>query len=876
MPGHPVRVGLIVSLAATAGPTSVVAAQGVDGPLCLVHARRVEGRPPTIDGRLDDPAWAAAAPATRFILREPTEGAAAPEGTEVWFLYTPDALYIGARMHSAAPDAIRALVARRDREIPTEQLIVSLDTRGDRRTAYSFAVTPGGVRTDYFHPSDFETARDYSFDPVWEARTRVDSLGWTAELRIPFTQLRFNPGAEQDWGVNLVRLVPARNESGYWALVRRDETGWSSRMGRLEGIRDIASSRRLEVTPYVAANATRFGTVDAGDPFAERSSTRARAGGDLKMGLGPNLTLDATFNPDFGQVEADPAEVNLTAFETFFAERRPFFIEGAELLGGRGTFYSRRIGAPPPGSAGADYAEAADNTTILGAAKVTGRLPSGLSLGGLAAVTDEEEVRTYDAGTPGFGTAIVAPRTAYGIVTARQELGRDRSTIAASFTVVERDVPPGSPLAAVVARRAYTGLVDGRLRWAGGRYDISAYLGVSHVAGDSLAILAQQRSPRRYFQRPDADHVEVDPGRTSLTGVTLGINHSKMAGNWLWDVDYTHETPDLELNDIGSLGATDDRALSANVRYRRTRPGPLLHNWSVGVFGNAGWNFGGVRTSTVSSIFGGMTFRDFSALDYEVGYFTRALSDDLTRGGPLMRTAASWLYYLGFANRRGAHTQWNVRVQGSRDDLGSWDRDLGGSISTRPGTRWELSLSPRYRRSEAARQYVTTRGGGGPDTYFGRYVFAHITRSEVAASVRLNYTITPSLTLEAYVEPFASSGRYDGFGELAAARGYDLRVYGSAPGTTITRHGDSTYTVTDGADSLSFAVPDFDVRSLRSNVVVRWEWSPGSTLFLVWQQDRFRRTVPAGDVGLGGLRDAFRITGDQFFALKVSYWIAVR
>jgi hypothetical protein len=779
-------------------------------------------------------------------------------------------------MHSAAPQDIRALVTRRDREVPSEQLIVSLDTRADRRTAYSFAITPGGVRSDYFHPSDFEDARDYSFDPVWEAHARVDSLGWTAEMRIPFTQLRFNPGAVQEWGVNLVRLVPARNESGYWVLVGREETGWSSRMGRLEGIRDIPTSRRLELVPYVAGNATSYGTVDAADPFAEQSRATARVGGDVKMGLGPNLTLDGTFNPDFGQVEADPAEVNLTAYETFFAERRPFFIEGAELFGGRGTFYSRRIGAPPPGSANADYAEIADNTTIVGAAKVTGRLPSGLSLGGLAAVTAEEQVRTYDAGTGSYGDAVVAPWAAYGILTARQELGRDRSTIAASFTVVERDVPPGSPLAPVVARHAYTGLVDGRLRWAGGRYDASAYLGVSHIAGDSLAILSQQRSSRRYFQRPDADYVEVDPSRTSLTGVTAGINHSKLAGNWLWDVDYTHESPDLELNDIGSLGGADDQALFADLRYRQTRPGRVLHNWNLGVFGEAGWNFGGVRNYTVTGVFGGLTFRNFSTLDYEVDYITEALSDDLTRGGPLMLTPERWAAFLGLSNRRGARTQWSVSLNGGRDALEGFSRTVSGSLSMRPGTRWELSVQPRYSRSEGPRQYITTRTGGGPDTYSGRYIFGRIARSEMVARFRLNYTITPALTLEGYLEPFASSGRYRDHGELRAARGYDLRVYGVEPGTTITRQGDSTYTVTDGADTLVFGVPDFDVRSLRSNLVLRWEWSPGSTLYFVWQQDRFQDGIPTQDVGLGGLREAFRINGDNFFALKVSYWIAVR
>ncbi len=857
------------------GGIDVAAAQAVDSTRRVV-ARRLDGPAPRLDGRLDEAAWAAAEPAGGFVLREPTEGVPAPERTEVRFLYTHAALYVGARMYSADPAAVRRLVARRDREIPSEQLIVSLDTRADRRTAYTFAVTPGGVRSDYFHPGDFEDARDYSFDPVWEAATAVDSLGWAAEIRIPFTQLRFNPGREQVWGVNLVRHVPARNEEAFWVLVRRNETGWSSRMGRLEGIADIPPARRLELAPYVAANGTRAGTVDAADPFAERYDLGGRVGGDLKMGLGPNLTLDATFNPDFGQVEADPAEVNLTAFETFFSERRPFFIEGSDLFGGRGTFYSRRIGATPPGAGGGDYAESADNTTILGATKVTGRLPSGLAIGALSAVTARETVRTYDATAGTYGRDAVAPFTAYGIVTARQELGRDRSTLAATVTAVERDVDPGSALAAAVARRAYTGLVDGRLRWAGGRYDASAYLGYSYVAGDSFAILGQQLASRRYYQRPDADHVELDPGRTSLTGITAGINHSKLAGNWLWDIDYTHESPGLELNDIGALGSADDRGLSGDIRYRQTKPGRVLHNSSLGVFGEGGWNFGGVRTFTIFGLFGSATFKNFWTADYEVDYFLRALSDDFTRGGPLMRRPHSWQAFAGLSSRQGARTQWRVTANGGRDELGGRFVSASARLAARPGTQWEISLTPRYTDRVTARQYVATRGGGSAATFGGRYIFARIERSEVVAQLRLSYAIQPDLTLESYLEPFASSGRYRGFGELAAARSFDLRTYGTAAGTTITRNGDTTYTVTDGASQFGFPVPDFDVRSLRSNVVLRWEWQPGSTLFLVWQQNRFRRGIPRSDVGADGLWDAFQAPGDHFLALKVSYWIAAR
>lgn len=824
-----------------------------------------------LDGRLDEPAWLAAIPASDFTQREPIEGTPASDGTEVRFLITSDALLIGARMHSTDPAGVRPLVGRRDAGLPTEELFISLDTRGDRLTAYSFVVTPGGTRRDLFHASDNLGAQDESWDPVWEVHTAVDAEGWTAEVRIPLTQLRFASGTDHAWGLNLIRTIPSRNESSYWVLVGRNETGWSSRMGRLAGLGALRAPARLEVTPYVALEGTRFGTVDAADPFAERMRGTVRGGADLKLGLGSSLTLDATINPDFGQVEADPAVVNLTAFEIGFEERRPFFVEGSNLFGGRGTFYSRRIGATPPGSPGAPYAESAGNSTILGAAKVTGRMPSGLSIGALTAVTAEEAVRTFDPEL-GHSRAVVAPLTAYGIATAQQEVGRNRSTARASLTAVQRDLDPGSPLASLLAERAYTGLLDGRLRWAGGAYDISAYLVGSYVEGSAEAILAQQRSSRRYYQRPDAEHVEVDPARTSLAGIYAGINHSKMAGNWLWDVDFEVASPGVELNDIGFQNQVDYRYLSANLRHRETTPGRTFHNWSVGLEGTGIWNTAGDRTFVESGVFGEVTWKNFWSSEFAVEYSPRALDDRITRGGPLMEAPEAWRFDFDTETRSSAPTMAGFFVSTERDELDGWSVDVGGGIRLRPGTRWEVRIEPMWSRSVTPRQFVTTRSGGSAATYGGRYLFAELSRSEVSAEIRASVAITPELTVEGFFQPFASSGQYADFGELAAARTFDLRRYGT-DGTTIAR-ANGQYTVTDGDATVTFGDPNFNIRSFRSNLVLRWEWRPGSTAYLVWQQNRFENRDPDRRVGPGGLFQAFGAAGDNVLAFKVSYWLA--
>jgi hypothetical protein len=838
-----------------------------------IQATRIDAAAPTVDGRLDEAVWQQASWVSDFTTREPVEGGRPAGTTEVAFLVDGSSLYVGARMRGAAPGDVRAQLARRDREGDAEQLAVSLDTYHDRRTAYTFAVSAAGTRIDYYHPSDGENSRSYSFDPVWQAETRVDADGWTAEMRIPLSQLRFTASTDPVWGVNVVRRVPARNEVAYWRLVGRNTTGWSSRMGELAGLGALRPARRLELQPYVAAEGRIAQPDDPRDPFVDRRETGMRVGGDLKVGLGPSFTLDATINPDFGQVEADPAEVNLSQFETFFSERRPFFVEGTALLGSRGLFYSRRIGAPPPGQPDADYAERLDNTTILGAAKVTGRTRRGLSVAALGAATAREHAATWDSASNRFGRAEVAPAAVYGVASVQQEIGRDRSTLGASLTGVRRDLDDGSPLQALVPEQAVSGILDGRLRWNGGQYDISAYAAYSHVTGDSLAILRLQRSSRRYFQRPDADHVELDPSRTSLGGMLLAIGHSKMSGRWLWDVDFTEQRPGLELNDVGQLGSADNRFFSSNLRRRQTEPGRRLRMYELGVFQEGTWNTDGVRNEMALGLFGAARFHNFWTVEGSLGRGLRGLSDNLTRGGPLMETGAYWLVEATVLGNPARRTRWWLDTEFLRDEDGGWRTELEGNLSFRPGPRWELSLDPLWSREVTSRQYVTSKDGGTDATYGRRYVFAYVERSEVRTRIRLNYALSPDLTLETYAEPFASSGRFHDFGELRAARGRELRTYGE-DGTTIARdEATGERTVTDGGAAFALPNQDFDVRSFRSNAVLRWEWRPGSTLFVVWQQDRGReeprwsRLSPADQFG------SLTARGDNFLALKVTYWL---
>ena len=833
---------------------------------------------PRLDGQLDDAAWAGARWLRDFVQKMPHEGAAPTDSLQLAILYDDEAVWIGARMFSRDPARLQAPLSRRDNTSQADHLWVSFDTYHDRRTAYSFGVTASGVRMDWYHASDNEYSMDMGFDPVWEAKAVIDSLGWTAEMRIPFSQLRFNDAPIQVWGFNADHWNPATSEDVFWIPVPTNQTGWSSYMGDLVGIEGIQPSRRLEVVPYVAGDGRITGVSGAGDPFNNGANLEARAGADFKMGLGPNMTLDATVNPDFGQVEADPAVVNLSAFEVFFDERRPFFTEGSQLLRGNGPsyFYSRRIGAQPRGSVSGDYVDYPHNSTILGAAKVTGRLASGMSLGVLTAVTGRERARTYDVAADSFARTIVAPPSGYGVARLQQEFGASRSVIGTTLTAVHRDLSGVRPLLGLYNRTAFAGGVDWDLRWRRGAYQVRGWLGFSHITGDTASINRVQRSAVHFFQRPDADHVEFDSLRTRLSGTVANLGFRKATGSWLYGIEGGWESPGYDPNDAGRLGNADGRFAFANVRYRQTQPRGAFQNYSVGLFTGSEWNFGGDRQSMYAELAADVTFRNFWSIGTYFDFYPRSFDQSATRGGPTMLTPQGWNYVFRLGNSFGAKTSWNARVYYGEDELGGETYRLSGGLSVRPSTRFQLSVTPNYLRAIEPRQFVDSASGGSVATYGTRYLFSFIDQSTFLLQLRANYTIAPELTLELYAEPFAASGKYRGFGELAAPRTFRLREYGTS-GTTIARDSVGDYVVTDngGADSIFIPNPDFNVLSFQSNVVLRWEWRPGSTLYLVWQQSRGAGSSVGRLVGFGDLWDSLRSTGDNFLAVKASYWIPV-
>ena len=842
-------------------------------------AARVPSDAIRVDGRLNESVWALASPVSDFVQKEPIEGALPTERTEIRFVYDDDALYVGARMYSSTGSSgIQAPLSRRDSGAQiAEYILISLDTYLDRRTAYSFGVTASGVRLDHYHLSDSEGNVDRRFDPVWEVSVAIDQQGWTAEMWIPFTQLRFNAGQEQIWGLNLHRWIPSKNEDDYWVAVPRTEVFWASRFGELRGVRAIDQGGRVEVLPYVTGGSTVRAETDPADPFADAFSVEGRMGADFKMGVGPNLTLNATVTPDYGQVEVDPAVVNISDTEVIFPERRPFFTEGAGLLNGPTVNYfnSRRIGAPPQGRASGDFVEVPGITTILGAVKLTGRLPSGTSVGVLGAVTGAEHAQTFDLASETFDKVRVTPRTLYGVARIQQEFGAVGSTASLIATGVQRDVAPGDPLAGLLRRHAMTVGGGALFRLSGGAYEVSISGGLTRIDGDKEATLRAQRGSERYFQRPDATHVEVDPDRVSMTGGKATVAARKVTGtHWLWDTFLDFESPEVAFNDLGRLSTGDGIMARGGLTYRETQPGVLLRGYRLRASQTSEWNYGGEHQFTRLTSDATLTWSNFWRTRVSARFSMRAQDHRLTRGGPSVGTPRGWSSSIDLENSSTDQTRWSAALQYGQDEWGGMTGSVEGSIAMVPGPRWQVSMGPSYRREVNPRQYLTTQGGGAPATFGNRYIFGFIHRTTLAMEARVNFTLMPDLTLDLYAQPFAASGRYSDLGELPEPRSRTLRTYGT-DGTTIERRPDGDYEVHDGLDTFVLRNRNFNVRSFRSTSVIRWEWRPGSTLFVVWQQDRSGFEEIGDRVGPGDLFGSLTASGDNFFAVKVSYWFGL-
>ena len=798
-----------------------------------------------LDGELNDPAWERATPISSFLQRDPLDGAPATLRTEARVAFDATAIYVAVRAFDADPERIVGFLTRRDEESSSDWVHVLIDSYHDRRTAYQFGVNPVGVKRDSYWYND--SNRDDSWDAVWDVVSRRDADGWCAEFRIPFSQLRFSGAGDGRLGFAVMRDVARLKETATWPLLSRNASGFVSSFGDLMGVNIGTASKRLELVPYVVGE---IGTVplEPGNSLQNSPDHDIAVGVDVKYAVTPALNLTATVNPDFGQVEADPAVVNLTAFETFFSEKRPFFVEGSGTYQFQCTncdlFYSRRIGRAPRGTITleeGEYSVQPVQSTILGAAKLTGRVGA-FSVGVLGAVTDDEYADV--AFLSGPTRRMVEPGTLYSVSRVRREFS-DQSSLGFIFTTTNRHIEES---VSFLPDSAITGGIDYDWR-IGTRWSLKGYWSGSDVSGSTLAISELQRSTVHSFQRPDATHVEFDPLADTMRGHSGRISFGKIAGERTrMNVEVGYKSPGFDVNDVGFQPRADEIPQRSWFQSRWNTPGKYTRSIELNFNQWSAFNFAGDRLQFGGNINAHWDFQNFWETGFGVNINARNFDDRLTRGGPggyNEPERTSWQYFNS-DDRRVVSFNWNSAFGG--DGYGRFFVLLPAGV-VGPISSFSTEVGINYNNNINDAQWVEEDIQADRT----RYVFGRLEQKTHSLTLRVNYTMTPNLSLQLYGQPFISTGDYVRYKELVDGRAERYQD----------RYAPYNY---DGN-------ADFNVLSFRTTNVLRWEYRPGSTLFVVWQQGREGSGEP-GRFALGrDYSDLFSTPAANTLLIKFAYWM---
>jgi hypothetical protein len=877
-----IYVALLTGLFIWTAGYAAVARDAAPPPKKTYRAARVDGPPPVIDGRLDDAAWNAASWEGGFVQYQPYEGREPSEKTSFRILYDVKYIYIGIQAYDSKPGMIERRLSRRD-NAGGDAVSVGLDSVFDHLTAFVFTVNAAGVKSDQFLINDGMSSNgedDMSWDPIWDAATSQDGEGWSAEMRIPFSQIRFGTKAEQVWGLEIRRSLFRLNETSDWQPVPRNAPGFVHMFGELRGLDGLTAPHQVEIMPY-GVGSLRSSRPISGNPFATGRGRKLSGGLDGKIGVTSDLTMNFTVNPDFGQVEADPSVVNLTAYETFYEEKRPFFVEGrnifdCHIMSGNGDFsndnlfYSRRIGRYPQLEPATDgYADMPAASTILGAFKLTGKTKSGFSIGVLESVTAQETASVFSSGA--YGDVGVEPLTNYFVLRARQDWNKGATVLGGVVTAVNRD-PDGGDFNSL-NRAAYSGGIDFSHSWGGRNYYLTFKAVASRVQGTAEAILQAQLSSTRYFQRPDAAYLGVDPTCTSLAGSGGDFEIGKQGGgHWQYTAGITWRSPGLELNDIGYLKQADMIMPFLWAGYNIYKPFGPFRQLNVGFNIWSGYDFGGNTIFKGGNVNLNMNFKNFWYLGFGYNPQGESLSPSSLRGGPSLRWPSGRSFWADVETDSRKRVRFSLSGDGSvrgPRDVESWD--VTPAVTIIPSPAFQISLAPTYSAYHSILQYIGTQAFGDET----RYIMGTIDQKTLYLTLRLTYCLTPDLTIQYYGMPFVSAGKYRDFKRIVDSRSKDkdaryrllgkAEVYNAATGEyDVDENGDGTVDYT-------FGVPDFNVRQFRSNLVLRWEYIPGSALFVVWSQGR-TAYLSDGSFDYGrDLNGLFDTHPDNVFLIKFSY-----
>ncbi|MCD4773787.1 MAG: carbohydrate binding family 9 domain-containing protein [Bacteroidales bacterium] len=846
----------------------------------IYTTRKITGESPNIDGIIDEDIWSVVEWSGGFTQREPYDGKEPSQKSAFKIIYDDNNLFVAIRAYDTEPEKIDRRLSRRD-DIEGDLLGLCIDSYYDKLTSFSFTVNAAGVKVDAMNINDNDM--DATWNPIWYVKTSVDSKGWVAEMKIPLSQLRFAEKQNHIWGLQVFRSLFRKEEFSVWEYIPQEESGWVSKFGELHGISGIKPKKDIEIMPYVVAKVERF-EEEEGNPFATGKSQAISGGVDGKVSITNDLTMNFTINPDFGQVEADPSEVNLSAFESYFEEKRPFFIEGKNIFNfnmrpgdGDGSrdnlFYSRRIGRRPQYDyelADDEYADYPENTRILGAFKLSGKTKHGVSIGVLESITRQEFGEFELDGNR--REISVEPFTNYFLARAQKDFDKGNTTFGGMITATNRKIL--EEILEFLPNSAYTGGLDFTHYWK----NKSRYIGVktifSNLSGTKEAITGLQESSTRYYQRPDAEHLKVDTNLTSISGHGGTIQFGKISeGHWRYGGWVSWRSPGLELNDMGYMRNADEIQEIAWINYRIWEPFGIFRSMRIGINQWSGWDFSGKNIYNGGNINFNTQFKNYWHTGFGINRMGIYLSRNELRGGPGLLIPSSWRYwfYINTDNRKRLQFELTSFNHVSNDNSGE-SNGFEFGVTYRPSNAISISVLPFYDVERNSLQYVTTIESENDD----KYIVAEINRKILSTSLRIDFSLSPDLSIQYWGQPFIFSGDYSEFKRItnSQAKDYNNRFHQYSDDEIFYIEADNIYEFDENLDGeVDFSIdnPNFNFFQFRSNLVIRWEYIPGSTVYFVWSQGR------TGDDSSGifsfnnNMTELFDIHPHNIFLIKFSY-----
>lgn len=861
----------------------VLAINGFSQSDSVIHktytTKKITGNPPVIDGIIDDKAWSIVPWDDRFVQHSPHQFAKPTQVTMFKVIYNDNNIYFAIRAYDTNPELIETRLSRRD-DFEGDWVAVSIDSYNDDRTGFNFYLTSAGVKADVINTNDGDS--DDSWDPVWHGKVKTDSEGWTAEMRIPLTQLRFSPDDEQVWGLEIMRMIFRNQELSLWQMIPNDVSGWVSRWGTLEGIEDLNPKREVELLPYVMGK-LEMTEKEEGNPFATGTNWGYNAGLDGKIAVTNDLTLNFTVNPDFGQVEADPSQVNLTAFENYFEERRPFFIEGSNMFSfplygsnsSTNLFYSRRIGRRPhyyPGVGEAEYVKVPEFTRILGAFKLSGKTKNGWSIAVMESITNKEFAKIDSSGIK--SKQVAEPLTNFFNVSIRKDINNGNTIIGSMITATNRFI--NEQYLKFLPSSAYTGGVDITQYWKNREYYFRGKFSMSQVSGDSIAITELQTAPQRYYQRPDMDFRTVDSSLTMLSGTGGNLEAGKIGGgHWRYGLRVWWLSPGIDVNDMGYLTRSDAIVTSSWVNYIIWEPFSIFRDMNFGI-SEWSWNdWSGRYLNFGLRLNAYLRFKNFWWVSAGGYRNWPDINRSELRGGPSLvfpSESKGWVS-VGTDDRK----RLTFEVYGSLangDLMNSWSRNIGFEIDYFPIKALKISIDPSYHESFSIGRYITTDDNAS----IKKYLVGSLVQTNLSMDIKINLSLTPDLSIQYWGQPFIYSASYSDISQVVDAGNFDIeKQYHTFTNDEIRYDEESreyNITYSDGSN-YTLSNPNFSVFEFKSNLVLRWEYIPGSTAYFVWSQNKSGYTNLSNvsfDEHLSNLVD---LVPSNIFLIKFSYRISL-